>query len=102
MKNLVLFGVLTGKIMLEFLFLNMLILIKMKKKIQKLLNELKEFNGMPFPKKIDDKFNAVSEYKKKQLSDQVLGRKSFKERFLKCFLILFLALAGLMKYLVKD
>ena len=42
----------------------MLILIKMKKKIQKLLNELKEFNGMPFPKKIDDKFNAVSEYKR--------------------------------------
>jgi len=35
-----------------------------KTEIQELLNELKEFNGMPFPKKIDDQFNTISEYKR--------------------------------------
>ena len=35
-----------------------------KIEIQKLLKELKKLNGMPFPKKIDDNFNAISEYKR--------------------------------------
>ena len=56
---------------------------------------------MPFPKKIDDNFNAISEYKRNNYPIKYWIENPLK-RYLKCFLILFLALAGLMKYQVED
>ena len=69
--------------------------------VKKLLADLEKADQLPFPKRIDDEFKYLAKIKKEQFPFKYWIENPIK-RIYKCGLILFLALDGQMKYLVKD